>query len=318
MARPNRKQAEATASTTDNTEEAPVTETTPTEAPEAEVTETETPEAETEVVIDLTGFKAAVETAMSEADTSTGQLPESAFGPVNDEYRKLDGQKPKNAARLHLEESMLAAVGELDAVKARGYSELRGKLSAGGGAAKDKAPADPTAAFVQRVAAQRLALSLVEGSVDDKVATDWSEQADKQVGELAEQVASYKTWLETETPEGEEKPSAPEVSAVVRQAFKLSSGKGSGARVGGGSSSGVRRNTGKHIAEAFAEQEVGAFLTIAEIAKFRSTEYGDEAPSQGAISARLFPSTTVEGVEPVEKGAIDGKNPKGARKIAAA
>lgn len=298
---------EATAEVTTNTEEAPVTEQTTEAAPTEETTEQ---------AVDLTAFKAAVDTAMSEADNSTGQLPEAAFSPVNDEYRKLDGQKAKNEARKFLEDQMLAAVGELDAVKARGYSDLRGGLSAGGGAAKEKAPADPTAAFVQRVVAQRLALSLVEQAVGEDVASDWSERADKQAGELAEQVASYQTWLDTEVPEGEEKPAAPEVSNVVKQAFKLSAGKASGRGTGGGTSSGVRRNIGKHISEAFAEHPVDTFLTIAEIAKFKSSEYGDESPSQGAISARLFPTTTVEGIEPIEKGAIDGKNPKGARKVA--
>ena len=305
MARQNRTNKQAEEQTEAQTQEAPVTETT-TEAP-AE-TAAETP-------INLDAFKAAVETALTEADTSTGEVPASAIGPVNEAYRALDGQKPKNAARSFLEEQMLEAVGQLDAAKARSYNDLRANLSAGSGAKSEKAPAAPTAAFVQRVASLRLALSIVEGQRPEGEGID--EKVEALVTESSDAVASYQAWLDAETPEGEEKPAAPEVSPVVRAAFKAASGKASGgARVGGGSSSGVRRDIGKHIQSAFAGVEVGTFLTIAEIAKHKSEEYGDDSPSQGAISARLFPTTTVEGVEPVEKGAIDGKNPKGARKTA--
>lgn len=265
-----------------------------------------------EAPVDLTAYKAAVEAALTEADSTTGAVPEASVGKVNDEYRKIEGNKGKREARDFLESSMLEAVGQLDAVKARSYSDLRANLSAGGGSSTPKAPADPTAAFVQRVAALRLALSLVETSVGENVAEDWSAQADKLIGESAESVAAYQAWAANEA---EDKGDAPEVSPMVRSAFKLSTGKASGGgRTSGGS--GVRRDIGKHITSAFAEVEVGTFLTIAEIAKHKSAEYGDDSPSQGAISARLFPTTTVEGIEPVEKGAIDGKNPKGARKVA--
>lgn len=303
MARQNRSTKQADEAPATEQAEAPVESTEPT---------TEAPKAE-EAPINLDAFQAAVTEALAEADESTGQVPEASIAKVNEQYRALDGQKAKNAARSSLDEKMMEAVGQLNAQLARSYSDLKVNLSAGGGAKAEKAPADPTAAYVQRAAALRLAVQIVDADrpevegVEDKV--------NEAVSGAAEQVTAYRDWLNLEVPEGEEKPDAPEVSPVVRLAFKAASGKASG-RTGGGTSSGVRRDIGKHIASAFAEQEVGAFLTIAEIAKHKSAEYGDDVPSQGAISARLFPTTTVEGVEPIEKGAIDGKNAKGARKVA--
>jgi hypothetical protein len=284
--------------------------TAPAEGTEAPVTTTESTE---ETPVNLDAFKAAVEASLGEADTTTGQVPESAVTSVNEEYRKLEGQKGKNAARKFLEDAMLAAVGELDAVKARSYSELKAGLSTGGGSSTPKAPADPGAAYVQRMAALDLARGIVYGTKPEIEGRDLDAEVSKMVTDLGQQVADLQAWTANEA---EDKGDAPEVSPVVRQAVKLSTGKASGSRSGGGNSGGPRRDTGKHIASAFADKAVGDFLTIAEIAKHKSAEYGDDSPSQGAISARLFPTTTVEGVEPVEKGAIDGKNPKGARKIA--
>jgi len=70
-----------------------------------------------------------------------------------------------------------------------------------------------------------------------------------------------------------------------------------------------RRDIGAHIASAFAGLPDETFLTVREIRRHRSDEYGDEFPSAGAISARLFPSSgrcTVTGVEP-------GENERGVR-----
>lgn len=260
--------------------------------------------------VNLDAFKAAVETAVSEADTSTGVPSEEGLSKVNEQYRALEGQKPKNAARTFLEEQMLAAVGELNAVLARTYSDLKGGLQAGSAGGSTKAPADPVAAQVNREASLTMALQLVRGQrpetdqdIDAKV-TDLVNGAQEDISKMTAYLGD----------ESEDKGDAPEVSPVVRAAFKAAQGKGTGGR--GGSSGGPRKDIGKHIREAFAEAENGTFLTIAEIAKFKSTEYPDSPPSQGAVSARLFPSSgkcTVEGVEPVDK---DGSNPKGARKAA--
>lgn len=72
---------------------------------------------------------------------------------------------------------------------------------------------------------------------------------------------------------------------------------------------GARRDIGAHIVSAFEGLPEGAFLTVGQIRSHRSEEYGDEFPSAGAISARLFPSSgrcTVPGVEP-------GENERGVR-----
>jgi hypothetical protein len=71
----------------------------------------------------------------------------------------------------------------------------------------------------------------------------------------------------------------------------------------------ARRDIGAHIVSAFEGLAEGTFLTVGEIRAHRSHEYGDEFPSAGAISARLFPSNgrcTVPGVEP-------GENERGVR-----
>ncbi|WP_409332795.1 DUF262 domain-containing protein [Trujillonella humicola] len=77
-----------------------------------------------------------------------------------------------------------------------------------------------------------------------------------------------------------------------------------------------RRDIGAHIASAFEGLPDGAFLTVREIRAHRSDEYGDEFPSAGAISARLFPSSgrcTVPGVEP----GADERGVRGARRRSA-
>lgn len=302
MARQNRtKQAEAPAEAATN-EETPVTENTDTQTES-----TETP-------VDLTAFKAAVASNLGEADASTGEVPEAAKAAVNAEYVKLDGQKAKGEARKYLDEQMLEAVGQLDAVKARSYSDFKGGLKAGGGTSTPKAPADPALAYVQKMASLRLAFLVVEPP-EIEGDRDLGKEIDELVNSLGEQVQAQRAYLADES---EDKGDGPELSPVVRAAFKLASGKASG----GGTrraSSGVRRDIAKHIQSAFSDVEPGGFLSVADIAKHRSEEYGDDEPSQGAISARLFPSSgkfTVEGVEPVDKGDIDGKNPKGARKVA--
>lgn len=304
MARQNRSKSAATeAPESTNTEEVAVSDTTP-EAPVAEATEAP--------AVDLAPFQSAVTEALAEGDTSTGELPEASIAKVNEAYRAVEGNAGKAAARKFLEDSMLEAVGKLDAVKARGYSDLRANLStAGGKSSAGRTPADPTAAFVQRVASLRLALHIVEADRPEGVEDSKIEEAVAGASELVEAQRAYLA------DESEDKGDGPELTPLVRAAFKAASGKATGGSRSGGNSGGVRRDIGKHIASAFAEVEVGTFLTIAEIAKHKSAEYeGTDGPSQGAISARLFPTTTVEGVEPVEKGAVDGKNPKGARKVA--
>jgi hypothetical protein len=51
---------------------------------------------------------------------------------------------------------------------------------------------------------------------------------------------------------------------------------------------GPRRDVGQHIISAFTDKPEHAELTVAEIARHRSVEYGDDSPGAGAVAARLF------------------------------
>ncbi|MGV9949212.1 DUF262 domain-containing protein [Rhodococcus aetherivorans] len=78
----------------------------------------------------------------------------------------------------------------------------------------------------------------------------------------------------------------------------------------------TRRDIGQHIVHAFADLEVGDFLTVGEIRKTPSPQYPiNDLPSAGAISARLFPSnggpTTVPGVVGVIVGGRRGARKTG-------
>lgn len=284
-----------------------------TEAPTEEITVTEnTTEAEApvesteEAPIDLAPFQSVIELVVASRDEATGVLAEESLASVKTAYNDLDGVKAKNAGKKWAQEQMLTAVQALDGPLARAYSMVSESLVATSGSkSTSSAPVDPTTAFVQRVASLRLAQGIVEGNVPEKVSGEWSNQADSKVAELAEQVANYKTWLDAEVPDGETKPDAPEVSPIVRSAFKLATGKASGGgRQSGGS--GPRGDIAKHIIEAFSAEESGKTLKVSEVANFKSSEYPTGNASQGAISARLFPSgggtCTIEGVVPIEKG----------------
>jgi hypothetical protein len=250
-----------------------------------------------EVEIDLTAFNEAVEAASQEADTSTGEVPPVAIEQVNKAYRELPGLKAKNKARASLEASMMKAVENKDLTGARVFVDLKNGLSAGGGGSSTpKAPADPTQAFVQKVVALRLASQLTEGNVPEGVSEDWSTKADELHNSLDEDVEKLSGW----DGEGD----APEVSPVVRQAFKLAAGKASG---GGRVPGGPRRDVEKHIQQVFADLPVGTFMTMTEISKARSTEYGDDRPSSGAVSSRLLP----KGKEPYDNGGIRGTGGNG-------
>lgn len=63
----------------------------------------------------------------------------------------------------------------------------------------------------------------------------------------------------------------------------------------------IRKDLGAHIQEVFEGTEPGSFLTAAQIGNVRTSVYGDNKPSVGAIVARLFPQSgvcTVPGVRP--------------------
>lgn len=284
----------------------------------------ETTKAKTEP--DLTEFKSVVEAAVEERDVDTGSLPLASTDAAGTAYRKLDGQKAKNAAKAWVEDSIRDSIAGENASmqKARAFVEIRNAL-ASATASKLTAPkeqVDPTVAYANQLASLSLAQRIVGNAVPDGVDTEKAnEQADQLVESLSEQVEQYLTWQRSDA---EDKGDSPEVSPIVKAAFKLATGKAAG-RVSGGSKStggstydGPRRDIEKHIREAFAEHEVGTFLKASEISKFKSSEYPEGNASQGAVTARLFDKEgnprSFNGFEGVN---ADESNPKGARKTEA-
>jgi hypothetical protein len=274
----------------EETPEVTTDEVTPDETPETPQESTETPAAEApaEEEVDLTAFTEAVNAAVSEADTSTGDVPKASIDAVNKVYREVPSLKGKNAARASLDAAMKAAISEeKNIMKAKAFVMIKDGLSAGsGGSSTPRTPADPTQAFVQKVVALQLATEEVLGNVPEGVSEDWTEKADELRESLAADLSAYRDYVNSTDEDAE----APEVSPVVRQVFKLVQGRSTG---GGGTSNRVagapRRDIEKHLAQVFADLDAGAFLTVNEIAKAASTEYGDDRPSAGAVSARLFP-----------------------------
>lgn len=303
MARRNTKSSNTDQSTNEAQEASVSTDTsTATEAPEA--TETETTEASTEINLD--SFKAAVETAVAEADKSTGELAPAVLEPVVKEYRNLDGVKAKNAAKKFLGDGMKDQMNKGSIQGARSYLQLQESMTAGhGGSSAPKTPADPTEAFVQAEVTLRLASALHQPG--EGVSDDYETKVEDLLAASTESAQAYLAWVSDDS---EDKGDEPEASAVVKNAVKLALGKAAkagGRTSSGGTFTGERRDIAKHISSAFAGVESGTFLTVAEIKNHTSEEYGENSPSAGAISARLFPTSgkcTVEGITP-------GQNEKG-------
>ncbi len=271
----------------------------------------------------VNGFLEVAGAAVETRDESTGIIADAEIDKVNVAYAGLDGSKAKAQAKKALNERMKDAMNSMDIVLARAYMQLSDKLKATK-APKErkerapKAPADPTEAFVERYVTLALALEQVDVALPEGVAEDWNTKADELLASIDRgSVEAYRAWL---TSEAEDKGDAPEVSNVVAAAVKLSLGKsakpGKASRKATGTGTpytGERRDIAKHILEAFGDAESGTFKLISEIRKFKSTEYGEDLPSAGAISARLFPKSgkcTLVGVSP----ATDEKGNKGAVK----
>lgn len=244
---------------------------------EAESTSTtEETTSTTETPIDLTDFKSVVDGAGKDADS--GEVNEDALKSVTTAYRELDGVKAKNAAKDHIETSMKEAILGDNGPLAKSYVLIRNAMTAGSSKAP-AAPKDPTEAFVAKVAVLMAAQEVLNGNVPEGVNEGWVEQAETLAASLTADAQKVLNAGDDEEIE---------VGADARKVVKLASGRG----VSGGSTfTGTRRDVGKHIAEAFDSQPSGAFLSVNEIVKFKSAEYGDDSPSSGAVSARLFPKS---------------------------
>lgn len=302
---------------TDTTEENTVSTTdTPVETPaEAAPATTETPAAEAP---DLTAFQAALDAAVAERDDTTGDIALAPLGKVADAYRALE-TKGKRAASKIVAEAMKSAMDNMTISLARAYLQIERNALVAASAAKAKAervPTDPTEAFVQTAAGLRLAIDLAVANVPEGVSEAWADKAKAAVAEASESAAAYIAWLRSDA---EDKGDAPEVAGWIAGAAKLALGKsgkvGAAARAASTArGDGVRHDIAKHILEAFEGVEAGTFLTIAEIRKHESSEYGTNPPSAGAISARLFPKSGKVSVEGISATTQDGK--KGAVKNA--
>ncbi|QDF17942.1 hypothetical protein HWD07_gp032 [Gordonia phage John316] len=248
-------------------------------------------------------FKAVVTEAVEAADPSTGTVSEADLDKVAEAYRGVTGGiKYKNLAKDFVDESMKAALPAGEYIKAVSYNEVSEKLRTTKAAPKASAPkVDPKEAFGERVAILELGLQLLT----DRVPAEAEDYEVPSVDAAYNQAIAYLNWSEAdEATRGEE----PELSPIAAAAVKVFNGKGIGGRRTGTSAprapfTGTRRNVGNHISSAFEGVESGTFLTVSEIVKHRSEEYGDDAPSSGAVSARLFPQgdaskCNVEGITP--------------------
>lgn len=311
---------------TETAEQAPATETeATTESTNGSNKQTLTDEQITEA---LSGFVAAMTEAVDNRAEDTGVPPQEYMDATSKAYAELDGQKLKNAAKKVVTEAMTEAMNAGEVYKARALFEVQEKsLVASKAAQRAKAeraprkPADPTEAYVEVISTLELANELAQATVPDGVGENWAEKVAEKVSEQRDSANAYRAWVENDD---EDKGDAPEVDDIASTAAKLSLGQS--ARPGRPRSrkasetgttavyNGPRRDIAKHIQEAFANEESGKFLKIAEIAKFTSTEYGDDPPSSGAISARLFPKTGKMTVEGIEAGQ-DENSRKGARKL---
>lgn len=277
-------------------------------------------------------FIASVTAVVSDesVDASTGTVPEGILAGPRKAYLDMPA-KGRKAALEYLTEKMQAELLGDDVPKARAYLAITKALKEAKAEPIVREPVDPTQAWVERVAAQRLAANLMTAPAG--IGDDWVTKVQdlgKQVMESGD-VQKYKEWLDTNEGKAEDERTAePEVHAVVKMAAAIARGRG--ARVAGrkaaapkgdktprvSTGDGTRRNIGEHIREAFADKPLGTFMTIAEICAVKSKEYeGTDGPSQGAVSSRLFPAsgapTKLTFVRP--EGTEHGRPQKGAVKI---
>lgn len=317
MARPTKKNEEVTMTATATD----LPEVTESEAVEAEVTESEAVEAEAtepapEAEIDLTEFIGAVQTAIAERDSATGVLPEVQIDNVRSQYVALDGVKAKNKAKDYLHQQLRSFMAPADPSEIPDVSSARAVMIlqeeaavAGrpGSPAKPKEKVDPTDAYAEGLTALTLAFYLATSTAPEGVDLDKAKQsATEKANELFPTASEV---YASEDKATEDK--------VIASAIKLAKVKAPRKASSGGSGrvyTGTRRDIGKHIAEAIAGAEAGTFLSVADLRKFKSEEYGDDAPSAGAITNRLEPTsgaaTSVPGVV-VERRSVDGRDKLG-------
>jgi hypothetical protein len=243
-------------------------------------------------------------------DQDTGSLSLALIEKVRATYAPLN-TKHRNGARTWLESQMSdAMIGQndyqdgADYGAARSMIELLNALKASTPKPQiTKAPVDPTQGHVARIVALLLAPNLVP--VPEGTATNWQQLAHQKQQELASQVIEYRDWQNANAGKpADEQTEAPKVDEIVLLAANIAKGRAPKVskprepKVAGqpraprqpSVSSGVRRDIAAHIRSAFADKNSGDFMSIGEICRHKSEEYGDDSPSQGAVAARLYPN----------------------------
>lgn len=261
-------------------------------------------------------FRAVVREVVADADETTGSVSEAGLERAAEAYRNVTGGiKYKNQAKEFVDEGMKSHLSANEYTIAVAYNEVSEKLRVTKAAPKATAPKiDPKEAYADRVAALQVALDFLESNVPEEAEGYELPSTDAAYNQTVE----YIGWTEEDA---ETRGEAPELTPVAQAAVKVIQGRGLGGRKasGGGIArapfTGTRRDVGAHIVNAFADKASGEFMTVSEIVKTRSDEYGDDAPSSGAVSARLFPKgdaskCNVEGVIP----GVNSDGVKGATK----
>jgi len=269
----------------------------------------------------LDRFKAAVDHAVT--NHVNGQLEVADLHAATTAYVNLTGGlKLRNAARDWVQTKMTECMVNGRSLKdptekmakfdeASAINEVYIAIMAG----PQAAPTDPRLVLAEQVAVLDIARAAVIAHTEATVEAvqGWTPIFDDD--QLAEQVASLVEFLgrdpESDTPE-------PDLSDTAKIALGVIQGKGTkkaGKKASTGSSnkgstatySGPRRSILAHIAEVLPAD--GSWVTVQQIAKGSSAEYGDDHPSAGAINAALFKDGVAKDV--TAKGIVAEFNSEG-------
>lgn len=253
-------------------------------------------------------FKAILETAVAEADQSTGTPAEIHKSQSLEAYRKLPSTAKKADARDWMTQDMVECMNSNKVPRARTFMEILKLINEATARRTAATPAKPSKSPTEQYVEDRLALELSWNFLGAPKELDNDAFQNAYSGlkqEVAGQIEAYQAWFLN--PDTEKRGDEPEVHDVVKNAAKIAAGKtprrstrkSSGGGSTGGSTGGARGDVAKHIQEFLASVESGSEHPVSAIAKFKSSEYPEGNASAGAISARLFPKdkeTNIEGV----------------------